>query len=283
MSGCLSASADPDTGCNGDARFFAEGDSIKLEAHGAPLSRVLDLIASTAGLRIHAVAIPEPRVSAVCDGTALEPIIECLFGRDTDFVVEAAASDGQSGNDKAKDVWILGANFGQHGSIARARSTVDCDGATHADRESPQTPVLAAPQGLIPPPNDEETAALVEMATAQESWQRIQALTRLGTAREGADERIRATLRHAMSDPDPDVRAQAVAGLARHGDGDKAEVLHEAMRDSHASVRMMAVGIVSNDAHGEALLREALADSDPTVQELAAMKLEALLAQDGTN
>lgn len=287
VSVCVAANSDPDPSCKPAARVVLNGDEIRLEAHDAPLNRVLDLIASNAGVRIHAVAIPEPRISTICGGTALEQIVACVFGPDADFVTAAVAGHGKSGSARPGDVWVLGANRWLHNVPAAAREDAACSDVKRPPWTRPQTLERAAPRTLIPPPDVEETAALLEMATAQESWRRIQALTRLGSARQGGDERVRETLTSALTDPDPDVRAQAVAGLARTGDGDQAALLHDAMRDNHSSVRMMAVGIVSNDAHGEALLREALADSDPAVQELAAMKLEALFAprqaDEGTN
>jgi hypothetical protein len=210
----------------------------------------------------------------------LEQVVECLFGPDADFIVGAGAG---SEHHKLKDIWVLGANLTLHDDRGAARNSDVCDNVSGQDPAPSRNSAQAAPRGVIPPPGEEETAALVEMATAQETWRRLQALTRLGTAGPGADDRIRETLTAAMSDPDPDVRAQAVAGLVRHGEGDMTALLREAMRDSHASVRMMAVGSVSNDAQGEALLREALADSDQAVQELAAMKLEAMFTPQKAN
>jgi hypothetical protein len=281
VSGCLSANGDLGRACNTTARVESHGDEVWLEARHAPLNLVLDQIASRTGVRVHVLAIPEPRISATCAGTVLEQVVECLFGPDADFIVGAGAG---SEHHKLKDIWVLGANLTLHDDRGAARNSDVCDNVSGQDPAPSRNPAQASSRGVIPPPDAEETAALVEMATAQETWRRLQALTRLGgTAGPGADERIRETLTAAMSDPDPDVRAQAVAGLVRQGEGNMTALLREAMRDSHAAVRMMAVGNVSNDAQGEALLREALADSDQAVQELAAMKLEAMFTPQMTN
>ena len=280
VSGCLSANGDLGRACNTTARVESHGDEVRLEARHAPLGLVLDQIASRTGVRVHVLAIPEPRISATCAGTVLEQVVECLFGPDADFIVGAGAG---SEHHKLKDIWVLGANLTLHDDRGAARNSDVCDNVSGQDPAPSRNPAQAAPIGVIPPPDAEETAALVEMATAQESWRRIQALSRLGTAGRLADDRIRETLTSALSDPDPGVRAQAVAGLARGGEHDMDALLREALRDSDASVRLMAVGSAGNDARGEALLRDALADSDETVQELAAMKLEALFAQGSAN
>jgi HEAT repeat protein len=115
--------------------------------------------------------------------------------------------------------------------------------------------------------------ALIEKARSKNPMDRVDAISNLLTAGKAGDPSIRAVLTEALSDNYADVRAQAISSLARReGIGATAEI-QVALHDSDAAVRLMAVDSMGKNG---ALLQQALTDSDPTVRELAAMRLESL-------
>ena len=76
-----------------------------------------------------------------------------------------------------------------------------------------------------------------------------------------------------LQDPNPQVRVQAVYGLARY---DPQRALAIGLADTDSSVRLMAVENAGISPTDQSLLQNALADSDETVRTLAALKLDAL-------
>jgi HEAT repeat protein len=115
--------------------------------------------------------------------------------------------------------------------------------------------------------------ALIERAKSTNPVDRADAISGLLTAGKAGDASIRTVLTEALSDNHSNVRAQAISSLVRReGDGASAE-LQVALNDSDASVRLMAVDSMGKNT---ALLQQALVDSDPTVRELAAIRLQSL-------
>lgn len=120
------------------------------------------------------------------------------------------------------------------------------------------------------------TDELVKMAKSTNAEERVSAIGQLlASGREG-DADVRETLRAALTDNDPRVRAQAISSFAnREGEGAYA-ALQEALQDSDSSVRRMAVGSANN----KALLQLAVNDSEASIRLLAQNKLEAFISTD---
>ena len=120
------------------------------------------------------------------------------------------------------------------------------------------------------------TGKLVSMAQSTNVDERVSAIGQLLAGGQEGDAAVRETLQAALTDNDPRVRAQAISSYARReGEGAYA-ALQEALQDSDASVRHMAVG----GANNQALLELAVNDRDASVRLLAQKKLEALLTAD---
>jgi HEAT repeat protein len=84
---------------------------------------------------------------------------------------------------------------------------------------------------------------------------------------------LKATYMGALSDPDGDVRAAAINGLAvLDGPGSNA-ILSSAMTDADASVRLAALDGLEVDEQSLPLIAQALSDTDESVRALAQLRL----------
>jgi len=77
----------------------------------------------------------------------------------------------------------------------------------------------------------------------------------------------------ALTDPAPQVRAQALQGLARRKSGAAEEVLAAALWDKDDDVRIMAI---DNLADNKELLQQAIVSNNEVVSDYAARKLATL-------
>jgi HEAT repeat protein len=125
-------------------------------------------------------------------------------------------------------------------------------------------------------PDAELTETLVRMAGSEDATKRVSALSQLAVERPVDPAIAQEILQTALSDEDPNARGQAVYAVVRRGGVEAAAVLQDALQDSALPVRLMAVDGVGTDEESIALLKQALADSDQAVRELAAMKLKSL-------
>ena len=244
------------------------GSELRLEVRQAPLKQVLDKIAGDTGLLIHYSVLPEGLITATCVGTTLKQVMECLLDRKADLVFRypRGLSRGVS-QIQPKEVWVLrtksepppqAANSSVYNTMVTQQPVMQMTSGAQTDTE-----LAAAGQ----------TNALIERAKSKNPKDRADAISSLMNEGKAGDAAVRKVLEEALLDKDANVRAQAISSLThREGDNATAE-LQVALHDSDASVRLMAVGRIGNNA---ALLQEALTDSDATVRELAAMKLESL-------
>jgi HEAT repeat protein len=125
-------------------------------------------------------------------------------------------------------------------------------------------------------PDPELAETLVRMAESEDPAERVSTLSQLAVERPVEPGIVQEILQTALSDEDPNVRGQAVYAVGRRGGVEAAAVLQDALQDSALPVRLMAVDGLGTDEESIALLKQALADSDQAVRELAAMKLESL-------
>ena len=237
-----------------------KGIELQLEVRETPLNLVLDKIASKTHVAIHYSALPEGLVTAICVDSTVKKILECLLDKKANLVVRNQDSNLQANKDPLVEAWILGAKF------VSSNQSIDCSANDKDKKKSPQNSHAS----------DEEQKRInkiLQAAQSKDSTERTTAMSQLLTAGNPGDPAIKAALEEGLTDPDDLVRAQAISSLGhREGDGALAAI-EEAMHDKSVDVRMMAVDSITDNT---ALLQQALHDSDETIQELAAAKLEQL-------
>lgn len=241
-----------------------KGAELQLEARKIPLVQVLNKIVDVTQVQIHYSVLPQGLVTATCAGSTLQQIMVCLLNQKADFVLRYA-KQGIAKNEPS-EAWILGASF-ESAKTGTENAEACATKATQVHSVKPVANELSV----------QKTRQLLTMAKASDAAQRASAISRLMTETPIGDENVREVLENALTDQDPYVRSQAVSSYARREGAGAAAILQEALHDSAASVRLMAVdNIVDNPE----LLQQALQDKDNSVRELAAMRLQAL---DGKN
>ncbi|MGZ4954201.1 MAG: HEAT repeat domain-containing protein [Methylobacter sp.] len=236
------------------------GAELQLEVRQASLPQVLDSIVRKTGVRINYSVLPDGLVTAICVGATVKRIVECLLDRKADLVFRYSRQPSKADpRGTPEEVWVLGAKFG-----AEQPNSIACSSATLPETANTSTE-----------PEPDETNELVKMANSKIPTERAEAIGRLMKGGREGDVTVRKTLEAALSDQDAIVRVRAVSSLVhREGTVVAAPVLQEALHDRDVSVRLTAVDNAGNDV---ALLQQALADSDPTVRQLAGIRLEPLL------
>lgn len=242
-----------------------------LTAEHAPWEQVFNEIAKTTGAHIHYPALPSGPVTASCAGTTVKQVMECLLAPEADFIFRYpdGAQPTASPNMPA-EIWVLQSSFGmQQPSSGKNNSTI-CTAAAQDAAALCKQANTTAESG---PNAAERTARLLESVNTADAVQRADAIAGLAIEGRPDDAAVHEALSAALSDENPEVRAQAVFGLAQREGAAAASALQQALQDSDASVRLMAVDNAGDNA---ALLQHALGDQDASVRELAAMRLEAL-------
>ncbi len=236
------------------------GEELRLEATQVALNDLLAVLSSTTGVLIHYSALPNSLVTAVCEGASIKPVLECLLNKNADMVFRYS----QKGlSQQPEEVWVIGRNF------AALQGKND-------KHTTPLNPTVTARQPEPAQITIGDTGQLMAMATAQDPEQRIDALTLLALDRQIDDATAHSLLTSALLDKNAEVRAQAVDALARREGEAATGILQSALQDTDASVRIIAV---DNAGNNRVLLQQALHDSDSTVSNYAATKLQALAGQ----
>jgi HEAT repeats len=246
------------------------GSEFQLEVKQTPLAQVLDSIAQKTHVPIHYSILPEGLVTATCVGATLKQVLECLLDGRADLIVRnprgLAKSDSKG---QVAEAWILGSRMDGHqpaaGSCTAAVSGQTTGKGTvklQQDRED-----VDAEAGLV------RIGALLKMARSKKPADREEAIGQL-LAEDTLDHpEVKAVLEKALTDPDENVRAQAISSLAHRDGANAAGAIQVALNDESADVRLMAVDSITDDV---ALLQQAANDSDETVRSLATIKLEQL-------
>jgi len=242
--------------------------ALQVEAKQANLSKLLDEISLKTGISLHYSVLPKAPVTATCMGATAKQVLECLLGGNVDMAFRypenKTAAAGQQLN--PEEVWILGSSL--HGPD-NARN--GC-----ASSSTAVTSKLAGENGNTD--NASPTQQLLRQVNAKSVSDRADAIASLAVD-EGSenDTSVRTALEKALSDKSAQVRAQAINALAfREGEVAVSGQLQQALQDSDAGVRMMAVDNIESDT---ALLQQALQDKDAGVRDLAQLKLDVLSKQ----
>jgi len=242
--------------------------ALQVEAKQANLSKLLDEISLKTGISLHYSVLPKVPVTATCMGATAKQVLECLLGGNVDMAFRypenKTAAAGQQLN--PEEVWILGSSL--HGP--------DNAGNGCASNSAAVTSKLAGENGNTD--NASPTQQLLRQVNAKSVSDRADAIASLAVD-EGSenDTSVRTALEKALSDKSAQVRAQAINALAfREGEAAVSGQLQQALQDSDAGVRMMAVDNIESDT---ALLQQALQDKDAGVRDLAQLKLDVLSKQ----
>ncbi|WP_460028317.1 hypothetical protein [Methyloparacoccus murrellii] len=234
--------------------------TIDLEARSVPIGQVLEALAQRLSVPIHYQAAPPQPVAIACHARGLEAVLRCALGTGADLAFAYAGGAGDADRRPAS-VKVLASTFDEFPATAGAQAH-PVPGEALPARETP--PRLAAGESL--------DALLGDTHNADPEL-RAQALERLRQA-PGADEAtLRAAYQAALSDPNGDVRAEALTGMALLDEEHSFGLLSSAMLDGDASVRLAALDNLELDRRSRAIYRTALGDPDESVRELAALRL----------
>jgi len=245
----------------------SKGSEFQLKVKQMPLAQVLDSIAHKTQVPIHYSILPEGLVTATCVGATLKQVLECLLNGKADLIVnnpQGLANSDSKG--QVAEAWILGSRL--DGATATAIAECPISVGQTADNGS-----FTLSQKL----QDAEAAAdrideLLKTAQSKNPTDREEAIGQLLAEAQGNPE-INAVLERALTDPDENVRAQAISSLAHREGANATGAIQVALNDDSADVRLMAVDSITNDV---GLLQQAVNDSDETVRSLATVKLEQL-------
>jgi hypothetical protein len=199
--------------------------------------------------------------------------MDYLSDKKIDFVVRTSpesirkAFTHHDQNRQPEEIWILGAFFAGDQSVLTYFKHCTASPA----QPNQATTTSAGAELIQAEPN--EISELVERLATGNATERADTLAFLAVADEKENASIDNALNNALSDSDATVRAQAVFNLVKRDGDSSAMVLQTALQDKEAGVRLMAVDSAGDN---EALLQQALTDSDETVRALAEIKLEAL-------
>jgi hypothetical protein len=244
------------------------GSEIQLEVRQMPLAEILDSVARKTQVKIHYSILPEGLVTATCVGSTLKQILECLFDRKADIIVRYRQDQVKvDRKEQVAEAWILGSRLSSSSStgscVARSSQSANMASLTLRQNEANNKQNTA---------EQEQSDELLKLAQSKNATERKQAIGGLLAVGDIGDPRVKAALEKALTDQDPDVRAQAISSLGHLEEGGATGAIQEALHDTSADVRLMAVDS-SNDIP---LLQQATNDSDETVRSLATLKLESL-------
>ncbi|WP_232420215.1 HEAT repeat domain-containing protein [Nitrosococcus watsonii] len=242
---------------------------LHLEVKEAPLAQIFKIIEDQAGVQLHIPSLSQRRVTATCEGTALE-VLKCILGKEVNLVYRY--EDKPSANDSKpllREVWVLNSTPSEPHPLNRNPDQAVCEAMEHFP-DGQQLP-LEEEQKAFFHLEPEEMEKLVLLSRSPDPKRRKEAVSRLALVAEDEDDGgVRSVLTEALQDPSPGVRAQAIFGLTRRDDAERDSVLRGALHDSEVGVRLMAV---SNAGENRAILEMALHDEDRVVRDLARMKL----------
>ena len=252
--------------------------TIRLETRHARLEQVIDALARKSGVRIHQRDLPEEFVSAMCAGSSVKQVLECLLGPSANFIVRYPTSETKNSSAApAMELWVLGKSTNKQSSATKITTATAgrCDPAaevptqhiTVGDNALASAPIPAAEINDIA---TIDTSALLHLATADDPEQRADAIAQLAAHSPVKNGAVRQTLTVALQDESAEVRAQAVFGLAGNKDAWATSAIETALKDEDLNVRLMAVDSAGDNAQ---LLHSALSDADETVRSFAALRM----------
>ena len=250
-----------------------KGSEMQLEVRQMPLKWVFSAITAKTGVPIHYSVVPEDLVTATCVGATLKQVMECLLDRKADLIVRYPKPSTQiqariSDKNQPVEMWVLGSRFTDAANCSG--SAVPQQTINNSPLKSPDSQADAVEVEL------DQTDDLLKMAKSKDAAVRADAIGALMSAGRKGDAKVKTVLEEALTDPNANVRAQAISSLAQREGSAATAALQDALHDTDAGVRLMAVGGAGNNA---ALLQQAVNDDDEAVRNLAMSKLEEIVKQ----
>jgi hypothetical protein len=256
--------------------------ALRLKASQASWRQVFDRIARETGVQVHYSALPPVLITATCRGATVKQMLECLLGPNANLIFRYPR--GPSGGDlqgQPVEAWVMGISHEAGQGLDGVGDMGPCPTAGAQGDGGQPGPLDASTRTEPVAPDPELTETLVRMSGSEDPTERVSALSQLAVERPVDPGIAQEILQTALSDKDPNARGQAVYAVVRRGGVGAAAVLQDALRDSALPVRLMAVDGLGTDEESVALLKQALADSEEAVRELAAMKLKSLSTTHG--
>lgn len=257
---------------------------LSLHASQRPFEEVLGAIQKETGIRFHYTIPMSGTVTLSFNDLPVQEALKRFLGREAQLMFRFPEGPGAaSSTGVPEEVWILGEVSGPVAiGIAPSEGTLAKHAAPGvagvvAPTQAPETPAPAdEPQPEADPATSElpDVDSLIETTGSEDPTLRLQALSALVGNGKVDPEAVESALDSALTDEDPGVRAQAVQALMRRGGAEATAMLGQALNDRDPAVRLEAVDTAVPDDQGVALLKQALADTDETVQYRAAMKLK---------
>ena len=245
-----------------------KGSEFQLEVRQMPLAQVLRELSAKTGTEIHYSVLPEGMITATCVGDSLKPVLECLLNRKADIIVRYnREKNGKAGSGNIAEAWVLGSKL----EVVSGNATCKAD----SGQGSMKLNRADSASGHVPEDKPSPSDLLVDISQTGKAEDRAQAIGDLLAIGRQNDPKVKEMLEHAVHDPDPAVRAQAVSTLTHRDDykENAPEIIREALQDDSVDVRLMAVDGMDDAG----LLQQAVNDSDETVSMTAKLKLEELL------
>ncbi|CAB1275098.1 HEAT repeat domain-containing protein [Candidatus Nitrosacidococcus tergens] len=248
------------------------GNIIHLEVTQAPLEQVLKIIEEQSNPRvyIHSALESDQLISANCTGMPLI-VLKCTLGKDINLVYQydpQEATHLPSHLTQISQIWILSNSKGV--KLPEDSHENQLPLCNKEENTSKSSLTQLSSEGTLNLSLD-EINHLADLTYSSDPSQRKSALARLALT-DQASEPIREVMKTALQDSNPEVRAQAIFGLAKNRSPDLDSILSTALNDENMNVRLMAVSHTENTY----LLQTALEDTSVAVQNFAKMKLEQI-------
>ena len=255
---------------NGRLRISKEqGAELQLWVRQLPLANVIDDIAGKTGVQIHYAVMPYDKVTATCAGSTVKLILECLLVGKADLVFHFSQQVSRvNGSQQLEEAWVVTPqpHSGVKSLLVSTSSEV-------------QKNEVTKPESLNQWGMPDQTDALLKKAESSIVAERMEAMGGLLAGGRKGDPAVKQMLLAGVKDDDPMVRVRALSSLAHREGAGVSATLHDAMQDNDKAVRITAVDNAGDDV---SILQQALTDSDPTVRELAQVKINRIEKKDVT-
>jgi hypothetical protein len=282
-----------------------EAGKLSLDAEGAPLWEVLQVVSRQAGIVVTGSQGLHDPVYAHFTGVELRPALQGLLSR-LDYAIIAGAGGPAvprgmrvvifKGSPDSETAMILAkppkvappAN--SEPQVAKLKAIDEANKA--GDRDTLRKyledvdPVVqtAAFDALALQDKDAAISGiLAAVRTGTDTMIRLQSLQLLDQSGVADESTMVSALRDVLRDSDPSLSAYAIQSLSGRGSADALDALSDGLRSDDASIRLMVVESVAQTPAGIPLLREAANDSDQEVSNAAATLLKQIEATAGPN
>lgn len=242
-----------------------------LEAEQADLHGLLRSLSERSAIKIHYAALPTVKVDATCIGPTVVRILRCLLGAEANMLFHYAESVGDDANKQErepKEIWIIASSLSPP-PIASARPS-DC---RSSEAKEISRPVEGLDNALSV---EQDVDSLLRQVDSEDPEKRMNALAGLARLGKTDSPEVYDAVARSISDTDARVRGQAVYALSQIENDPNAlnDYLQQALQDAELGVRLMTIDAIEPDS---ALLQQALQDTDSSVRDYAASKLQAIM------